>query len=124
MRHLDLFSRLLLVFTFSGHGYCPVWIVTNERIIDIEQRGLFRRTTSELHLAAIQDVTSDVHGILQIGLDYGDVFIQTAGETGRFNFKNIPHPEKIKQRVLQLVDEDRKRHKVSDPQSGTTGRET
>jgi len=41
--------------------YFDIWIVTNRRIVNIEQNGLFNRKTSELELEKIQDVTTDVN---------------------------------------------------------------
>jgi hypothetical protein len=90
--------------------YLDVWIVTNERIINIEQKGLFTRVASELHLSAVQDVTSEVKGVLHTLLDYGHVHIQTAGERTRFIFKDIPKPEKVKEEIIRFVDEDKKKH--------------
>src|SRR3989338_9807531 len=37
-----------------------VWIVTNHRIIDSTQHGFFNRTTSELHLSRVQDISVQV----------------------------------------------------------------
>jgi hypothetical protein len=87
-----------------------IWIVTNERIINIEQKGLFTRVAAELHLSAIQDVTSTVHGMLHTFLDYGNVHVQTAGERTRFVFKDIPRPERIKEAIVRFVNEDKKHH--------------
>lgn len=91
--------------------YLDVWIVTNERIINVEQKGLFTRVASELHLSAIQDVTSEVKGMLHTFVDYGNVTVQTAGERTRFIFKDVPHPERVKESVVRFVNEDRQRHK-------------
>jgi uncharacterized membrane protein YdbT with pleckstrin-like domain len=90
--------------------YLDTWIVTNERIINIEQKGLFSRIVSELHLNQVQDVTSETHGIVATFLSYGDVHIQTAGARERFNFKQIDNPEKIKQIITKLVQDDKRRH--------------
>lgn len=90
--------------------YLDTWIITNERILNIEQLGLFNRTASELHLTSIQDITSEIKGFLHTMFNYGSVYIQTAGETTRFNFKNIPHPDKVKDDILRLVEEDKRRH--------------
>jgi len=100
----------LFAFLEFTDYYLDVWIVTNERIINIEQKGLFHRTASELHLTAVQDVTSDVQGIIHTVFDYGNVQVQTAGEQGRFIFKNIERPEKVKEHVVQLVEDDKRRH--------------
>lgn len=90
--------------------YLDTWIVTTERIMNVEQKGLFNRIASELHLAAVQDVTSLQTGIIGTFLDYGDVSIQTAAEKERFRFQKIDHPEKVKETIIRLIEEDKKRH--------------
>ncbi len=103
------FSLWLFVFIEFTDYYLDTWIITNERIINIEQEGLFHRTASELDLASVQDTTAEIRGILQTVFTYGNVFVQTAGQKGRFHFKNINNPEQVKERVNQLVEEDKQR---------------
>jgi membrane protein YdbS with pleckstrin-like domain len=119
-------SIWLFAFLEFTDYYLDVWIVTNERIINIEQEGLFHRTASELNLTAVQDVTSDVRGIIRTVFDYGNVSVQTAGETGRFRFKNIQRPEKVKEHVIRLVERDKKRHgeHKSTPEKPTATKKT
>lgn len=81
-----------------------VWILTDQRIVNIEQRGLFDRVIAELNIHKVQDVTSEVHGHAQTFLDYGNVYIQTAGEKQRFIFQNIPHPEEVARLVTRTND--------------------
>lgn len=100
-------SIWLFAFLEFTDYYLDTWIVTNERIINIEQEGLFHRTASELDLAAVQDATAEIRGIVQTLLTYGNVFIQTAGEKNRFHFKNIDDPEHVKELVTRLVEEDK-----------------
>lgn len=98
------FSMLILVL-FSLiwiDYYFDVWIITNKRIINIEQHGLFSREISELELDKIQDVSADIMGIIPTFLNYGDVYVQTAGETERFEFKKIPNPYDIKDLIMSL----------------------
>lgn len=102
-------SIWLFAFLEFTDYYLDTWIVTNERIINIEQEGLFHRTASELDLAAVQDTTAEIRGIMQTMLSYGNVFVQTAGEKGRFHFKNIDDPEHVKEIVTRLVEEDKQR---------------
>ena len=112
-----IYAMAILLFSFVEYAdyYLDTWIVTNERIINIEQKGLFNRVASELQLNAVQDVTSDVKGLVRTLFDYGDVVIQTAGETKRFHFKGIPNPEEIKERIIHLVEQDQIRHGQSMP---------
>jgi uncharacterized membrane protein YdbT with pleckstrin-like domain len=104
-----LFTWLFLYQHFIDY-YLDMWIVTNDRILNIEQHGLFARTVSELRLHRVQDVTAEVHGFVRTMLDYGDVFIETAGEQERFHFEEIPHPNAVAKRILDLADEERKEH--------------
>ncbi len=113
-----LASVWLFAFMEFTDWYLDTWIVTNERIINVEQHGLFSRTASELHLLNIQDVTSEVHGLLRTFLKFGNVYIQTAAERERFNFKDVHQPERLREQILKLVDDDRQRH-GNEPQPKT-----
>lgn len=92
----------ILGFLIWVDYYFDVWIVTDQRIVNIEQRGLFARVVSELELENIQDITSDVSGFIPTILNYGDLFVQTAAEKERFVFHNIPDPYRIKDLVMNL----------------------
>jgi uncharacterized membrane protein YdbT with pleckstrin-like domain len=102
-----LYAWLFLFQNFLD-WYLDVWVVTNKRIINIEQHGLFGRTMSELLLYNVQDVTSDVRGLVHSMFDYGDVFIQTAGERERFDFENVNHPNEVAKRILELANDSRR----------------
>lgn len=104
-----LFTWLFLYQNFIDY-YLDMWIVTNDRILNIEQHGLFARTVSELRLHRVQDVTAEIRGFTRTMLDYGDVYIETAGEQQRFHFEQIPHPNAVAKKILDLADEERKEH--------------
>lgn len=103
-----LFIWLFFFFTFIDY-YLDIWIITNERIINIEQKGFFSRTISDSRLFRIQDVTSEVKGVFPTIFDYGDIFIQTAGEKNRFNFSQVPDPNSIRDIIIRLAEIDRAR---------------
>ncbi|MEI6597260.1 MAG: PH domain-containing protein [bacterium] len=104
-----LFIWLFLFFSFIDY-YLDVWLITNERIIDIKQEGFFSRTVAELKLFQIQDVTSELKGLSKFIFHYGDVYVQTAGEVQRFVFRQIPHPEEIRDVIIKLAEENKKIH--------------
>ncbi len=104
-----LFVWLLLYAHFMDY-YLDTWIVTNDRIINIEQEGIFARTISELDLYKIQDTTSEVKGIAATFFKYGNVYIQTAAEKQRFVFEQISDPHSIREKVTELVKKDRQYH--------------
>lgn len=100
----------LFVFSMVLDYYLDIWVITNDRVIAVEQRGLFSRTVSEMDLWLIQDVTSEISGIGATIFGYGDLSVQSAAEKARFHFKNVHNPNSIRQRILDLADEDRKYH--------------
>ncbi|MFI5260639.1 MAG: PH domain-containing protein [Candidatus Paceibacteria bacterium] len=103
----------LLVMWTSAWGaftryYLNAWIVTNHRIVDIKQRGYFNREVSSLFLSKIQDVTTDVKGILPSLLNIGKIKVQTAGEDVEFVMNGIPRPEQVRNIILRYVSVDPK----------------
>jgi uncharacterized membrane protein YdbT with pleckstrin-like domain len=103
------FSIWLFFFTQLVNYYLDVSLITDRRIIDVHQEGLFRRSVSELEMARIQDVTSEVNGIGGTILDYGKVTVQSAGEQEHFIFDKVPHPHKVRELILELAHKDRER---------------
>ncbi len=103
-----LFSWLFFFFSLTDY-YLDVWIITNQRIIDIRQDGFFSRTISEQQINKIQDVTSDVKGVFPTIFKFGDVHVQTAGEVSRFFLAEIPEPNEVRNLIIKLADE-RKHH--------------
>lgn len=82
--------------------YYDIWIITTERIINIEQKGMFTRKASELRFKKIQDVTTEVIGFLPTIFNYGDVKVQTAGEETEFIFRTVSNPYEVKNIIMDL----------------------
>jgi len=82
--------------------YFDIWIITTERIINIEQKGMFARKASELRLQRIQDITTEVTGFMPTVFNYGDIRIQTAGTTEEFIFRTISDPYNVKNIIMDL----------------------
>ncbi len=104
-----LFALMFFYIQFIDY-YLDIWIVTNDRIIDTEQKGLFARTVTELELFQIQDVTTNVTGFFPTILKYGDLVIATASNTSTIIFHDIPNPEFIRQEIVRLAEVDRSYH--------------
>ena len=85
---------------FSNY-YLDVLIVTDERVLHIDQHGPFSRTVSDLRLSRIQDVSIEQHGLLPTLIHFGDIHIQTAGEAPNFRFTSVPRPASVKETIMQ-----------------------
>ncbi|OGY42817.1 MAG: hypothetical protein A2Y67_03790 [Candidatus Buchananbacteria bacterium RBG_13_39_9] len=112
----SIYSLCMLLFFLNAFidYYLDVWIVTDKRIIDIEQRGLFNREIAEHNLDKIQDVSGFQKGLLQTFLNYGDVNVQTAGEVQRFSFHQINKPFEVIRIINNLIEikESALEHKI------------
>lgn len=97
----------LLVFAFTLYKfifwYFNVYILTNERIIDFDFRGILHKQTSFAKLNQIQDVTPKMIGFFSTFFNFGDIYIQTAGERQEFEFAKVPRPDEVANRILEEV---------------------
>lgn len=99
---LYLMVLLLVFFLFWMDHHLDMWIVTTERLIDVEQHGLFHREVSEVPLRKIQDVTIQINGLIETLLKFGTIRIQTAGERDFF-IHNVPRLYEIKDILLRYA---------------------
>lgn len=84
--------------------YLDTWLITNKRVIDIEQLSLFRREVISLRYDRIQDVTVITNGIIQTVLNFGKIHLQTAGERRKIILHDAPNPEEVKQAILEQAN--------------------
>jgi len=110
---ISLYYLSLCIFFYSYFidFYLDILIVTNDRLVDIDQKGLFARTVCEIELYQIQDVTSEVEGFFPSLFGYGNLVIQTASAIPKLLVHNIPFPHSLRQELLDLADEDKKYHR-------------
>ena len=99
-------GALLLTVAIELYGfvdyYLDIYIVTDQRLVDISQNGLFSRDISELQIRQVQDVSAHVEGFFDTLLHFGDVYIQTAGDRENFIFSSIPHPYSVSKQIIDL----------------------
>lgn len=82
--------------------YLDIWIVTDERILDIQQKNLFHRVSAEIDLKRVQDISSTVNGFWQTFFQYGDIKLQTASEDNIIKPIAIPHPVVVRREIMEL----------------------
>lgn len=101
---------LLVVFTlgvFSLLKTIIVWrltavVVTNQRIIDFDQYGIFVRKLSEAPFHNIQDITLEQKGLFPVLLNFGTVKVQTAGSSVVLELQNIRYPRDIHEELVAI----------------------
>ncbi|MBU2566064.1 PH domain-containing protein [Patescibacteria group bacterium] len=79
-----------------------VMVITNLRVVDVDQNGLLSRHVTEASLSAIQDVSWKRQGMWQTVFRMGSVSIQTAGTTATIEAERIPKPQKVHELINDL----------------------
>lgn len=80
--------------------YFDSLILTNQRVINIDQRRLFSRRVSEASLSNIQDITYEIHGVVASIFSFGTVKVQTAGAESVIKINNVSHPGEVQEMIL------------------------
>ena len=94
---LSSLSLLAFVIFFVAWTdfYLDVWLITNRRLIDIEQKGLFYRDIAVLKLDQVQDVTVVLEGFIPTLFGFGEIRVQTAGTATEFKMTHVANPRKV-----------------------------
>lgn len=90
--------------------YFNIYIVTNERVVDIDFYYLLFKRISEAELSKIQDISYSSGGFAATIFDYGNVVIETAGEAPNLEFEKVPHPQKVVETIRELIGKRKKSH--------------
>lgn len=81
-----------------------IYIITDERIVDIDFINVLYRQVSTAKIEEIQDVNVVASGIFPTFFNFGNVRIQTAAEIPEFEFIHIPKPDKVGATLNQMID--------------------
>lgn len=115
---------MIVSFALFFHDfYLSLQIVTSKRIIDVDQKGLFNRQTEQMPISNIQDVAFKQSGLASILFNFGDVIVQSAGNTlentgvnekldAGFVFNNVPSPSEITALISNLYNDEKKKIQV------------
>lgn len=81
--------------------FYSVYIVTNQRLIQITQKGMFHRSMVGLGLNQIQMVNYEIGGFQETVLGFGTIMIQTF--VGSLTIHEVHHPAKIQKEILHIL---------------------
>jgi len=87
--YLLVFSYVFLSFL---HWFYNVFIVTSERVVDIDYSDVVVHNIAVTSLTHVQDVNYTQSGFIPTFFNYGDLFVQTAGNEMNFEAFSVPKP--------------------------------
>jgi len=114
-----------LALTFFGMQSFLLWfynvyIVTTERVVDVDFVGLLSKTVNVAQLSKIEDVNYSQRGLIANTFNFGDVIVETASkqdtpdvadEMSAFTFESIAYPDKVVAVISQLIEDEEEEDK-------------
>jgi len=100
---LIIWYLLIIAFIYEQFisWFFHVFIITDERIIDVNFSNLIYKEISEAKIDNIEDVTYKQGGVVRAMFNFGEVACQTAAEQRQFVMENVPQPN----RVVKILNE-------------------
>lgn len=94
---------LLIMLPSWVYWFFSVYIVTNQRFIQITQKGFFHKKVVDLALNQIQMVNYEIAGMQETLLGFGTMSVQT--QVGDLVIHNVHKPSEVQHELLQLLRE-------------------
>lgn len=92
------------MFPYWMSWYFSLFILTDQRFIQITQKGFFNRTVADVPLKLIQSINYEIKGIEQTVLGFGTIIMQTfIGDT---KLHYIHHPAKVQRKIVALMRQE------------------
>lgn len=98
---IGMFLGVLIMLPYWIGWYYSVFIVTDQRLIQINQKGLFHRGVVDMRLHQIQMVNYEISGLEQTLLGFGTIIMQTL--VGDLVIHAVHHPAKIQKKLLEIL---------------------
>lgn len=94
-----------LIFMFYSwmSWYYSVFIVTNQRVRQIVQKGFFSRSVYDIQLTKIQNISYQVDGLFETMLNFGTIVLQTL--VGDLVIRKVGKPAKRQSEIITAIKE-------------------
>ena len=92
---------MILFMPYWIAWFYSVYIVTNHRLIQITQKGLFHKSVVDIGLNQIQMVNYEINGLQETLLSFGTIIIQTY--MGDLTIHDAHRPKKIQKEILGIL---------------------
>ncbi len=85
------------------HDHLDIWIITNKRLIDVEQVSFFKREVHSVYLNNVQDVTHNAKGFFETIFHFGTIQVSSAGAKAVFQLRYIDDPERVRDLLMAEI---------------------
>lgn len=91
----------LIFFPYWMAWFYSLFIVTDQRLIQITQKGLFNKSVVDLGLNHIRSINYEVVGLQETLLGFGTILLQTY--FGDLVIHDVPHPGKTTKKLAEIM---------------------
>lgn len=95
-----LLGGVFLFYSWIGWFY-SLFIVSDQRLISITQKGMFNRAVTDISLDKIQSINYKIDGFQETVLRFGTILVQTIA--GDLVLDNIPKPQDINEKMGKII---------------------
>lgn len=78
-----------------------VFVITDQRFIEIIQKGLFKKRVNDIKLSQIQSVSYEISGISETLLGFGTIKLRSY--IGEIVVTQVHHPAKVQKKLTELL---------------------
>jgi len=114
---MAFFVLFLIALMYAIHlwisWYNDMFIITNQRMININQKSLISKEVSEVDLNNIQGATYEISGVLAMMFNYGSVKIQASGINDIVEIAEATAPKDLQDRIINLARKVNQENEVS-----------
>jgi len=110
-----LFMNIIFMFFIGNYvwlgflnWYFNVGIITDKRIVDVNFNVILYKSVTYTLLDHIEDVSAKSGGFLESVLNFGNIYIQTAGSELNTHFENVPNPSGAVKIINALIQKAEK----------------
>jgi uncharacterized membrane protein YdbT with pleckstrin-like domain len=93
---------LVLVLVPFLRWRTTLFVFTSKRVV--VRTGILSRTGRDIPLTRINDVTF-THNLLERMLGCGTLTVESAGERGQVELREVPHVERVQRQLYELVEQ-------------------
>ena len=104
---LWLVSGLILIFRAWQMWAQTVFLITDRRVIDVEQKGFFHRVVTEARYDQLDEVSYRVKGIFPTLFHYGTIKLQLSGSAADILVMHVKRPDRLTNLLNDLRSETR-----------------
>ena len=92
----------IMFYSWIGWNF-SVYIVTDQRLIQMTQKGFWKRSLVDIGLDKIQTISYEVNGFQESLLGFGTIVVQTF--VGELVIHDVHHPRKIQKQMSHILRE-------------------